>query len=248
MTAVGLYEEASSATQEIFVHHAPVAVVGLQATRTGAGVQLTWDVDPRQGPGDTYRVARDGVVITVPGALGSSARSFVDVNPPQGRSVSYTVITDAALGVASSASVDIIPAAPPGAPVVTLQQIDANVSISWTAATGTVSGYLVRRNGIEIADVDASINRFLDFDADVGVVLTYDVVAYGPYRDEDAVSGAQDITVAFAPQIGTVTATQFGAVAVLSWSAPGGTITSIDVLRDGGACRCRSCLVHPGLG
>src|SRR3989442_375435 len=136
----------------------PSPPTGLTAAATGStGANLAWSASTDDVGVTGYIVRRNSVQIATP-----AATSYTDSGLSAGATYSYTVAARDAAGNMSpdSASVSVTtaiaadttpPSTPTGLTAAAAGSTGAN--LSWTASTDNVgvTGYIVRRNGVQIA-------------------------------------------------------------------------------------------------
>jgi chitodextrinase len=178
----------------------PSQPTGFTAVATGStAANLSWNASSDNVGVTGYIVRRNGTQIATP-----TATSFSDTGLSAGTTYTYTVAArDAAGNVSSAATASVTtasapdttpPSQPTGFTAVAAGSTAAN--LSWNASTDNVgvTGYIVRRNGTQIATPTAT--NFSDTGLSAGTTYTYTVAA----RDAAGnVSGAASASVTTAP-------------------------------------------------
>jgi chitodextrinase len=178
----------------------PSQPTGFTAAAAGAtAANLSWTASTDNVGVTGYIVRRNGTQIATP-----TATSFADTGLSAGTAYTYTVAArDAAGNVSGAASASVTtasapdttpPSQPTGFTAVAAGATSAN--LSWTASTDNVgvTGYIVRRNGTQIATPTAT--SFADAGLSAGTTYTYTVAA----RDAAGnVSSAASASVTTAP-------------------------------------------------
>ena len=178
----------------------PSQPTGFTAVAAGStGANLSWTASTDNVGVTGYVIRRNGTQIATP-----TATSFADTGLSAGTTYTYTVVArDAAGNVSSAATASVTtasapdttpPTQPTGFTAVAAGSTGAN--LSWTASTDNVgvTGYIVRRNGTQVATPTAT--SFADTGLSAGTTYTYTVAA----RDAAGnVSGAISASVTTAP-------------------------------------------------
>jgi titin len=206
-------------------------------------VTLTWDSTTESTSTTAFEVQRStdptfntGVTKFNVSRVASAAQSMVDYGPFAGGFYYYRVfgvavtrgVTNMAATASSVASVDFIA---PNAPVLSqnLSFVGTSPVISWAAATvpaggPAVSGYLIYRNGSQIASIGA-VTSYTDTSATAGNSYSYQVVATnGVGNTVSATTVTANVLAQVAPTLSSAalngTATTLATQAALSWTAP----------------------------
>ncbi len=218
---------------------APSVPVQPAVVSSGPRPSLAWSASADAGSGvASYLVYRDGVQVAA--VSGPAFAESADL--PEG-SYSYAVAAVDGAGNVSATSfpatavIDVTAPSVPAAPVVAVS--GAGPSLTWAASADAVSGvagYVVDRDGVEIATVAGTT-----FTEPAGLPAGSYVYTVA------AVDGAGNVSAASAPSTAVVGAsapgapsqpavTVAGGVVSLSWSAPTGTgsgVAGYRVYRDG---------------
>jgi RHS repeat-associated protein len=242
MTAGDIYAIAGSAA-----FPKPAAPTGLTVTgTTSSTVSLSWTAP--SGTVSGYTVYMGGTALKSSGgqvtaAVSGTTAVVSGLNPSQ----SYT-FTVAAVNVAgtspqssqvSATTAMVAPAAPSGLTVT--GTTSSTVSLSWTAPSGTVSGYTVYMGGTALSSSGGQVTAAVSGTTAVVSGLsasqsyTFTVQAYnsaGPSPQSASVKATTSMIPPAAPTGLTVTATTY-TTASLSWTAPSGTVTGYYVFENG---------------
>jgi chitodextrinase len=192
------------------------------------GASLTWGAATDDTGVTGYIVRRNGTQIAAP-----ATTTFADTGLSAGTTYAYTVAArDAAGNVSSAASASVTTASapdttPPSQPAgfTAVATGPTSVNLSWTASTDNVgvTGYIVRRNGAQIAT--PATTSFADTGLSAATTYTYTVAARDAAGNVSSAAGAS-VTTASAPdttppsQPTGLTATAAGSTgANLSWTA-----------------------------
>ena len=133
----------------------PTTPTGLTAAAAGStGANLSWSASTDNVGVTGYIVRRNGVQIATP-----ATTSFADTGLSAATTYSYTVAArDAAGNISSnsaSASITIADTTPPSTPtgLSAAAAGSTGANLSWSASTDNVgvTGYIVRRNGVQVA-------------------------------------------------------------------------------------------------
>ncbi len=217
----------SAASSSVFV--TPVAITpdvptGLAATPGDGSVALSWTPSAHAL---SYRVYRDGVLVSSPSGTSATVSSLTNGTP-----YSFTVV--AVNGAAASAASSPLSATPvasaPSAPTgLTATAGNAQVALTWTSPAGA-TGYRVYRGGVLVASVASA--SYTDTGLTNGTAYTWTVRAVKQNSAESAASSAATATPQVpAPATPTgVTATAGANQVTLAWNAVSGA-TSYKVYR-----------------
>src|SRR5207253_1791435 len=204
---------------------APTTPTGLTAAAAGStGANLSWSASTDNVGVTGYIVRRNGVQVATP-----ATTSFADTGLSAATTYSYTVAARDAAGniSANSTSVSITladttaPTTPTGLTAAAAGSTGAN--LSWSASTDNVgvTGYIVRRNGVQVAT--PATTSFADTGLSAATTYSYTVAARDAAGNISANSTSVSITLAdtTAPTTPTgLTAAAAGSTgANLSWSA-----------------------------
>src|SRR5216117_2628868 len=202
----------------------PTTPTGLTAAAAGsAGANLSWSASTDNVGVTGYIVRRNGVQVAAP-----AATSYTDTGLSVG-TYSYTVAARDAAGNISpnSASVGVTiadttpPTTPSGFTAAAAGSTGAN--LSWSASTDNVgvTGYIVRRNGVQIAT--PATTSFADTGLSAATTYRYTVAARDATGNISPNSASASITIADTTPPTTptgLTAAAAGSTgANLSWSA-----------------------------
>src|SRR5204863_341681 len=171
-----------------------------------------------------YIVRRNGVQVATP-----TTTSFADTGLSAATTYSYTVAARDAAGNLSpdstSASVTIADTTPPTTPtgVTAAAAGSFGANLSWTASTDNVAvtGYIVRRNGVQVAT--PTTTSFADTGLSAATTYSYTIAARDAAGNTSANSASASVTIADTTPPTTptgLTATVAGSTgANLSWTA-----------------------------
>src|SRR5882762_2701784 len=202
----------------------PTGLTGAAAGSTGAS--LSWSASTDNVGVTGYIVRRNGVQVATP-----ATTSFADTGLSAATTYSYTVAARDAAGNISpnSASVSVTTASaadttPPSTPtgLTAAAAGSTGVNLSWSASTDNVgvTGYIVRRNGVQIATPATTI--YADTGLSVGT-YSYTVAARDAAGNISTNSMSVSITIADTTPPSTptgLTAAAAGSTGInLSWSA-----------------------------
>src|SRR5438552_2931810 len=210
---------------------APSPPTGLTAAAMGStGANLAWSASTDNVGVTTCIVHRNGVQIATP-----AATSYTDSGLSAGATYSYTVAARDAAGnmspdstsvsvTAGSAADTTPPSTPTGLTGAAAGSTGAN--LAWSASTDNVgvTGYIVRRNGVQVATPDTT--SFADTGLSAATTYSYSVSArdaagnISPYSASVSVTTASvaDTTAPSTPS-GLTGAAAGSTGASLSWSA-----------------------------
>jgi len=206
----------------------PTGLTGAAAGSTGAN--LAWSASTDNVGVTGYIVRRDGAPIATP-----TATSYTDTGLSAGATYSYTVVARDAAGNISpnSASVSVTtgsaadttpPSTPSGLTGAAAGSTGAN--LSWSASTDNVgvTGYIVRRNGLQVATPAAT--SFADTGLSAATTYSYTVAARDAAGNISSNSASVSVTTAIAADTtppstpsGLTAAVAGSTGANLSWSA-----------------------------
>ncbi|MCB9358135.1 MAG: hypothetical protein H6505_06135, partial [Calditrichaeota bacterium] len=214
----------------------PVAPPNFTATidRCDA-VSLTWDNQPEATAPVVYHLYRDGLQLGGGDVLGNL---FIDTGASLGDHsyVIYAVPSaegcDSSVAALATGTVLPYPEAPTN--VVATDTSCSDVHVSWTASTGTYSGYIVYRNGDSLAFVTAPATSYTDTDLEGGASATYAVAAYDEECGTSDLSASDSGTRIEGPEPpANVTASDNSCDNVLvMWDTAPGDVTEYRVYRD----------------
>lgn len=169
----------------------PSSPTGLKVSGQSTGeVDLSWNASTDNVGVTGYSVYRNNVKIG-----DATSTSFADKSVQQGTTYTYTVRAYDAAGNVSSASgkVSVVPdwtapSAPSGLRTTTVRS--GRIDLAWNSATDNVqvTGYLVYRDGVQIANVSGTSYR--DRAAPSGRTVTYTVKAYDAAGNVSAASNS----------------------------------------------------------
>src|SRR5205814_522712 len=203
----------------------PTTPTGLTATVAGSsGANLSWSASTDNVGVTGYIVRRNGVQVATP-----TTTSFADTGLSAATTYSYTVAARDAAGNTSansaSASVTIADTTPPTTPTGLTAAVagSTGANLSWTASTDNVAvtGYIVRRNGVQVAT--PTTTSFADTGLSAATTYSYTVAARDAAGNTSANSASASVTIADTTPPTTPTgltaavAGSFGAN--LSWTA-----------------------------
>jgi chitodextrinase len=172
----------------------PTAPTGLKVTGRSAGeIDLGWNASTDNLAVTGYSVFRNGVKLA-----DVATTSYADKTVQQGVSYTYTVKAfDAAGNVsAASSSVAVVPdwTAPSAPANLRTTRVQKNkIDLAWNASSDNVrvTGYLVFRDGVQIADVSST--SYSDHSAPSGKTVVYTVKAYDAAGNTSAASNALSV-------------------------------------------------------
>jgi chitodextrinase len=206
----------------------PTAPTVIATPISGTQVGLTWSGATDNVGITRYTVFRDGKKVI---NLGGNILSYTDTNLVSATTYVYTVKASDAAGNQSVASVPVsattLDSVPPSAPTgLTAVLVTGPVaSLAWTASTDNVgvTGYVVFRNGVQIASVGPSPTTYTDSPLPGAGTFTYTVKATDAAGNMSAASNSRavsiaDVTPPTAPNdlaASPLAATQIG----LTWTA-----------------------------
>jgi len=158
---------------------APTTPAGLTAAAAGStGVNLSWSASTDNVGVTGYIVRRNGVQVATP-----ATTTYADTGLSDGTTYSYTVAARDAAGniSANSASVSVTladttaPTTPAG--LTAAAAGSTGVNLSWSASTDNVgvTGYIVRRNGVQVAT--PATTSFADTGLSAATTYSYTVAA-----------------------------------------------------------------------
>jgi RHS repeat-associated protein len=217
---------------------APGAPTGLTVTGvTSSSVSLSWTAP--SGTVTGYYVYENGgsasvasstsTSVTVTGLSASTAYTFTVAGYNSGGTGTPSS------SVPATTSAPPAPPAPPTGLTVT-GTTDTSVSLSWTAPSGTVTGYYVYENGGSTSVATSTSTSVTVTGLSESTGYTFTVAAYNSVNTGTPSSSVPATTTALpgAPAGLTVTGTTSGSVS-LSWTAPPGTVTGYYVYENGGS-------------
>ncbi|HYR14606.1 MAG TPA: fibronectin type III domain-containing protein, partial [Mycobacterium sp.] len=224
--AVGNTSTAASASVTLTDTTAPSQPGSFTAAAAGStGANLSWTASTDNVGVTSYVLKRNGVQIAAP-----TTTTFVDTGLSAATTYTYTVAARDAAGntsTAASASVTLADTTAPSQPAsFTAAPAGATaVNLSWGASTDNVgvTGYIVKRNGTQIATPTAT--SFADTGLTAATTYTYTVVARDAAGNQSTAAGASATTSTLADttapsQPGSFTAAAPGSTgANLSWTA-----------------------------
>src|SRR6266513_218183 len=161
---------------------APTTPTGLTAAAAGSsGANLSWSASTDNVGVTGYIVRRNGVQVATP-----ATTSFADTGLSAATTYSYTVAARDAAGNTSpdstSVSITIASAAdttPPTTPIGLTAAVagSSGANLSWSASTANVgvTGYIVRRNGVQVAT--PATTSFADTGLSAATTYSYTVAA-----------------------------------------------------------------------
>src|SRR5213079_1341042 len=206
---------------------APSAPTGLTAAAAGSsGANMSWSASTDDVGVTGYIVRRNGVQVGTP-----VSTSYADAGLSAATTYSYTVAaSDAAGNISSdSTSVSVTTAGaadttPPTTPAgLTAAAGSSGANLSWSASTDNVgvTGYIVRRNGAQVATPVST--SYADTGLSAGATYSYTVAARDAAGNISPNSASVSITIADTTPpttpIGLTAAVAGSSGANLSWSA-----------------------------
>src|SRR5256885_611778 len=200
----------------------PTGLTGAVAGSSGAN--LSWSASTDNVGVTGYIVRRNGVQVATPG----TAR-FADTGLSAATTYSYTVAARDAAGNISpnsaSVSITIADTTPPTTPIGLTAAVagSSGANLSWSASTDNVgvTGYIVRRNGVQVATPVTT--SFADTGLSAATTYSYTVAARDAAGNISPNSASVSITIADTTPpttpIGLTAAVAGSSGANLSWSA-----------------------------
>src|SRR6266853_1025390 len=203
----------------------PTGLTAAVASSTGANLSWTASTDNVGVTG--YIVRRNGVQVAAP-----STTSFADTGLSAATTYSYTVAArDAAGNISSnsaSVSITIADTTPPTTPTGLTAAVagSTGANLSWNASTDNVgvTGYIVRRNGVQVAA--PATTSFADTGLSAATTYSYTVAARDAAGNISPDSASVNVTIASAADTtppttptGLTGAAAGSSGANLSWSA-----------------------------
>src|SRR5204862_543678 len=193
----------SSATRRVRVADTtpPTTPIGLTAAVAGSsGANLSWSASTDNVGVTGYIVRRNGVQVATP-----ATTSFADTGLSAATTYSYTVAARDAAGNISpnstSVSITIADTTPPTTPIgltaaVAGSSNPSGANLSWSASTDNVgvTGYIVRRNGVQVATPVTT--SFADTGLSAATTYSYTVAARDAARTLPPAPPSVSITIA----------------------------------------------------
>ena len=179
----------------------PTTPTGLTAAAAGSfGANLSWSASTDNVGVTGYIVRRNGTQVATP-----AATSFADTGLSAATTYSYTVAARDAAGNASAnsatASITIADTTPPTTPTGLTAAVagSSGANLSWSASTDNVgvTGYIVRRNGVQIAT--SATTSFADTGLSAATTYSYTVAARDAAGNVSPDSTSASVTTAIAP-------------------------------------------------
>src|SRR5438552_699420 len=203
----------------------PTTPTGLMAAAAGStGANLSWSASTDNVGVTGYIVRRNGVQVATP-----ATTSFADTGLSVATTYSYTVAARDAAGNTSpdstSVSITIADTTPPTTPTGLTAAVagSSGANLSWSASTDNVgvTGYIVRRNGVQVAT--PATTSFADTGLSAATTYSYTVAARDAAGNISPNSTSVSITIADTTPpptpIGLTAAVAGSSGANLSWSA-----------------------------
>src|SRR5437879_3999574 len=176
----------------------PSTPTGLTAAVAGStGANLSWSASTDNVGVTGYIVRRNGVQIATP-----ATTSFADTGLSAATTYSYTVAARDAAGNTSpdstSVSITIADTTPPSTPTGLTAAVagSSGANLSWGASTDNVgvTGYIVRRNGVQVAT--PATTSFADTGLSAATTYSYTVAARDAAGNTSPDSASVSITIA----------------------------------------------------
>ncbi len=203
----------------------PTTPTGLTAAAAGSsGANLSWSASTDNVGVTAYIVRRNGVQVATP-----ATTSYADTGLSAATTYSYTVAARDAAGNISpnsaTASITIADTTPPTTPtgLTGAAAGSTGVNLSWSASTDNVgvTGYIVRRNGVQVAT--PATTTYADTGLSAATTYSYTVAARDAAGnlspDSTSVSVTLADTTAPTTPTGLTAAAAGSSGANLSWSA-----------------------------
>jgi RHS repeat-associated protein len=215
----------------------PGAPTGLKVTgTTSSSVSLSWTAP--SGTVTGYYVYENGGASSV---ATSTSTSVTITGLTASTTYTFTVAAYNSGGTGTqSSSVSATTSAPPAAPaaptgLTVTGSTDTSVSLSWTAPSGSVTGYYVYENGGTTSVATSTTTSVTVTGLSKSTGYTFTVAAYNSVGTGTPSSSVSATTTALpgTPAALTVTGTTSSSVS-LSWTAPSGAVTGYYVYENGG--------------
>src|SRR5437667_6142985 len=178
----------------------PTGLTGAAAGSTGAS--LSWSASTDNVGVTAYILLRNGVQVAMP-----ATTSFADTGLSAATTYSYTVAARDAAGNISpnstsvsvtTASVSVADTTPPTTPIglTAAAAGSTGANLSWSASTDNVrvTGYIVRRNGVQVAT--PATTSFADTGLSAATTYTYTVAARDAAGNISPNSASVNVTTA----------------------------------------------------
>jgi fibronectin type 3 domain-containing protein len=205
----------------------PAAPTNLAATAGDTTASLTWTAVSGAASYNVYRATTAGGEGTTPYKTGVTTASFQDTGLTDGTTYYYKVaavntVGTSALSSEASATPKTATVSPPAAPTgLTATAGDTTVSLSWTAPTGTVTGYNIYRGtatgGEETTAYKTGVTTtsFQDTGLTDDATYYYKVAAVNsagtsPLSAEASATPKSAGTVTFTPKVGANNSAWYG--------------------------------------
>src|SRR5213076_3207095 len=180
---------------------APSAPSGLTAAAVGSsGANLSWSASTDDVGVTGYIVRRNGVQIATP-----ATTSFADTGLSAATTYSYTVAARDAAGNISpnstSVSVTLADTTPPTTPagLTAAAAGSTGANLSWSASTDNVgvTGYILRRNGVQVAT--PATTSYADTGLSAATTYSYTVAARDAAGNISPISATVSVTTGNTP-------------------------------------------------
>lgn len=207
----------------------PDAPTALTATKTDAGVVLTWAASPGSTGSTVYRSVNGGEFTALAGPLGTTA--YTDTTATTAGTVfayEVTAVGDNESLLSKPATVSTAPSAP--GPV-TVQTSGTDVTVSWPAVDGA-DGYRIYKDGAFFGQVVGAATTSATDSLPAGATATYTVAAYSAAGEGSQSSPATTAAIPSAPTGAAFTLASNLTSVVLTWDQSA-TATGYRIYRDG---------------
>ncbi|GAB5521639.1 MAG: hypothetical protein RhofKO_38900 [Rhodothermales bacterium] len=140
------------------VLNAPAALVAADGV-SETSIQLLWEDKSQAEKG--FIIYREGAEID---RVGKNVSIYTDASPPTGQTLTYEVAAFEPYGISEKASDTGSTALLPPSSVAASDEYDDQVVVSWVDQSAIEMGYIIYREGVELAQVSAGETVYHDFD------------------------------------------------------------------------------------